>query len=139
MADIRVEQASEGRRLRIRDCVLASPAVHEFVISIREHRLTLGELIAERVRAECDSRQWGDGAAPLVSPGPVEAALNASASKERPVPDPEAEVAKALAAFEANGFVVLVDDRQVEHLESNVTVEPDTVVTFLRLVPLVGG
>ncbi|MEM8626167.1 MAG: hypothetical protein AAGG47_21985 [Pseudomonadota bacterium] len=139
MADIRVEQAAEGQHLRIRDCVLASPAAHEFVISIHEHRLTLEELIAERVRAECDRRQWGNDAAPLVVPGPVETVLNVSASKEWPVPDPEVQLAKALAAFEANAFVVLVDDRQVEHLESPVTVEPDTVVTFLRLVPLIGG
>lgn len=45
----------------------------------------------------------------------------------------------ALEAFERNGFILLVEDRQVETLEEEIRVRPDTQVTFLKLVPLVGG
>jgi hypothetical protein len=34
---------------------------------------------------------------------------------------------------------LLVDDRQVEELEEVIEIRPDTTVTFLKLVPLVGG
>lgn len=45
----------------------------------------------------------------------------------------------ALKAFERNGFVLLVDDRQMESLDEEIRVRPDTRITFLKLVPLVGG
>ena len=46
---------------------------------------------------------------------------------------------RQLAAFERNGFLILVDDEQVEQLTDCVVLSPDTVVTFLKLVPVVGG
>ena len=42
-------------------------------------------------------------------------------------------------AFGRNGFVVLVDDRQVEELDEDIELALGTEVTFLKLVPLVGG
>jgi hypothetical protein len=42
-------------------------------------------------------------------------------------------------AFKRNGFVVLVDDRQVTDLDEVLEVSADTEVSFVRLVPLVGG
>jgi len=34
---------------------------------------------------------------------------------------------------------LLVNDRQVDELEDEIEIRPDTTVTFLKLVPLVGG
>lgn len=45
----------------------------------------------------------------------------------------------ALQAFTRNGFVLLVDGRQMESLDEEIRVRPDTRVSFLKLVPLVGG
>jgi hypothetical protein len=53
--------------------------------------------------------------------------------------DPEKQFELALRAFYTNGFILLVDDKQVEELEEEIEVRPDTTVTFLKLVPLVGG
>ena len=38
-----------------------------------------------------------------------------------------------------NGFFMLVDDRQAENLDQRFVVKVDTEVTFVKLVPLVGG
>jgi hypothetical protein len=46
---------------------------------------------------------------------------------------------QALDAFERNAFVVLVDDRQVTELTETVRLREGSRVTFLKLVPLVGG
>ena len=46
---------------------------------------------------------------------------------------------RALDAFAAGAFLLLVDDRQVESAEEPVRLSDGTVVTFLRLTPLVGG
>ncbi|MFE4973332.1 hypothetical protein ACFRAR_14605 [Kitasatospora sp. NPDC056651] len=45
----------------------------------------------------------------------------------------------APAAFAGNGFLVLVGDRQVTDPEEEVELVLGTEVTFLKLVPLVGG
>ncbi|MEU1894850.1 hypothetical protein [Streptomyces pristinaespiralis] len=46
---------------------------------------------------------------------------------------------RALADFAGNGFLVLVGDRQLTGLDERVDLTAATEVTFLRLVPLVGG
>ena len=46
---------------------------------------------------------------------------------------------QAVQAFQRNGFILLVDDRQLTDLEEEVVLKPGSQVTFLRLIPLVGG
>jgi hypothetical protein len=53
--------------------------------------------------------------------------------------DATAETDKALSAFAAGAFFVLVNGRQVERLDEEITFAPDCKVTFLRVTPLVGG
>ncbi len=45
----------------------------------------------------------------------------------------------AVAAFEKTGFLILVDDRQITDLDTEIEIRHDTAVSFLRLVPLIGG
>ncbi|MCW5552407.1 MAG: hypothetical protein KIS67_09580 [Verrucomicrobiae bacterium] len=51
----------------------------------------------------------------------------------------EERYCRALDAFARNGFFVLVGDRQAESLDEAFTVTPETEVSFVKLVPLVGG
>jgi hypothetical protein len=51
----------------------------------------------------------------------------------------EARADAAEAAFDRNGFVLLVGERQVESLDEVVSLTDDPVISFVRLVPLVGG
>jgi hypothetical protein len=53
--------------------------------------------------------------------------------------EPAEQVVRALESFERNGFVVLVGDRQIEDLDAVVDLRMGTEITFLKLVPLVGG
>ncbi len=46
---------------------------------------------------------------------------------------------RALAAFQQNGFFVIVDDRQRSDLEEEILLTPRTTIRFLRLTPLIGG
>jgi hypothetical protein len=45
----------------------------------------------------------------------------------------------AIAAFERNGFFVLVGSGQVDDLDAELDLDDSTDVAFVRLVPLVGG
>jgi hypothetical protein len=45
----------------------------------------------------------------------------------------------ALDSFAKNRFLLLVDDAQVTDLDAEIVLRHDTSVSFLRLVPLIGG
>jgi hypothetical protein len=53
--------------------------------------------------------------------------------------NPEKLYSRALDAFSNNQFVLLVDDQQIEELEQDVFVTAKSNVTFLKLMPLIGG
>ena len=53
--------------------------------------------------------------------------------------DAKVEVRKALHAFQSGAYYVLVDGRQVERLDEEVELRPGSKVSFIRLMPLVGG
>ena len=53
--------------------------------------------------------------------------------------DADAQCRHAVEAFQSNGFFMLVDDRQVEDLDEEIGVTGQTCVSFVKLVPLVGG
>ena len=100
---------------------------------------------AERARHEgkiAADRDASDGW--LVTPGPVERALNGPRGVYGPGSRPdliesERLIAVALEAFARNGFFMIFDGRQIVDLDEVLTLEADSTVTFLRLVPLVGG
>jgi hypothetical protein len=105
-------------------------------------RITVRELIRERVYEEV--RQYNASAPDyfrgLVQPTDAEATLNGYRIRERRKKiDWQAQFEKAVEAFERNGFFILVDDRQVESLEDTIDITPETQVSFVKLVPLVGG
>ncbi|MFF8842529.1 hypothetical protein ACF08N_07310 [Streptomyces sp. NPDC015127] len=53
--------------------------------------------------------------------------------------DPQEAYERAVESFGRGGFLVLAGDRQITELDEHVDLSAATEVTFLRLVPLVGG
>ncbi|MFI6332340.1 hypothetical protein ACIBBG_29020 [Micromonospora chersina] len=110
-------------------------------LEIFEERLPLREVIRRRVFqevAEHNARRSGEFRG-LVRPSETERGLNGPRGHEHRRVDPHRQYDRAVEAFGRNAFVVLVDDRQVEDLDVQVEVRAGTEITFLRLVPLVGG
>ena len=75
----------------------------------------------------------------LVTPKEDEIRLNQLKDKKNKQMKPEKQVEIALKAFTSNGFFMLLDNKQVESLDSIVRIKPDTIVSFIKLTPLVGG
>jgi predicted RNA-binding protein with TRAM domain len=75
----------------------------------------------------------------LVKPVDAEVTLNGYALARPHRLDWEKQAAVALEAFMRNGFFVFVGDRQVDDLDEELTLREADVVSFVRLVPLVGG
>lgn len=103
--------------------------------------ITLRELIASRVEEEVrrHNAQTGEVFHGLVQPSDSERLLNGYRLRERRAIVPAVQIANALEAFERNGFFVLVDDRQVESLDEPIEIGLRTQVSFVKLLPLVGG
>jgi hypothetical protein len=102
-------------------------------------RLTLREIIRLRVEQEVARFNSADYEMfqGLVQPEESERILNGV--RTRPVLDAQKQFAKAIAAFKGNGFLVLLDDRQIMDLDEILHLTAQSKITFLRLVPLVGG
>jgi len=100
---------------------------------------TVREIIRLRVRQEVERFNASDQEVfrGLIEPHETEQVLNRV--RARRVLDWERQYASAIHAFQSNGFLVLVDDRQVTELDERVELRPETKVTFLKLVPLIGG
>jgi hypothetical protein len=101
--------------------------------------LTLREIIRLRVQQEVARFNEADYEMfqGLVQPEESERVLNGV--RTRPVLDPQKQFTKAIAAFNGNGFLVLLDDRQIMDLDETLHLTAQSKITFLRLVPLVGG
>ena len=101
---------------------------------------TLREIIRVRVKQEVDrfNRTEAPVVQLLVQPEESERILNGVRPTRR-ILDWEKQYAKAIAAFESNGFLVMVGERQITELDESVQLAPETQVTFLKLVPLIGG
>lgn len=113
----------------------------EFTISLPGDVVTSREVIRERVRQEVEeyNRCRPEYFRGLVHPTDAERTLNGfKLKKPRPL-DWREQYDKAVEAFHRNGFILLVDDRQVEDIDALIELRPQTTVTFLKLIPLVGG
>jgi hypothetical protein len=130
--------------LMIRDETAAGEPVHEFPLEFPSERITVRELIRERVYQEVSeynyrSQREGGLFRGLVQPTDTERTLNGfRVPKDRDI-DWEAQFARAIDAFGRNGFFILVDDRQSETLDEAIVINPNTHVSFVKLTPLVGG
>ena len=112
-----------------------------FVLDFLTERITVRELIRSRVYQEVKDyntkrTEYFHG---LVQPTEAEQTLNGFRMRKPRQIDWEKQFDRAIAAFQGNGFIILVDDEQVTELEEEIAITPDATVTFLKLVPLVGG
>ncbi|MGK7872687.1 MAG: hypothetical protein AB4426_05050 [Xenococcaceae cyanobacterium] len=53
--------------------------------------------------------------------------------------EPQAAVDNVLQAFEDGLYYVFINDEQQQELDREIYLQPNSYLTFLRLVPLVGG
>ncbi|HMQ32345.1 MAG TPA: hypothetical protein PKD53_16555 [Chloroflexaceae bacterium] len=119
---------------------LGRPPV-EFILGVPANQLSVRELIRARIEQEVAAynERQGEYFHGLVQPSATELTLNGYRMPRQRRIDPDEQVRRALDAFMRNGFLVLIDDQQVDQLDAEVVLAPSTVVTFLKLVPLVGG
>jgi len=112
-----------------------------FTLRLASERVTAREIIDRRVREEVatyNANRPGHFYG-LVQPTESERLLNGYRLRHAKLIDADEQCAKAIEAFDRNGFLLLVNDRQVESLDEPLLIGERAEVTFLKLVPLVGG
>ena len=100
-----------------------------------------GDLIRRPIQREVEAfnqseRETFQG---LVQPEESERTCNGYRLNERRKLDWQKQYEKAIRRFERNGFLVLLDDRQVTDLDEALRLSPASEIHFLKLTPLVGG
>jgi hypothetical protein len=125
----------------IHDETSSGQKTHSFTLECLTERMTVRELLRARIYQEVQDYNTREPEyfRGLVEPTQAERTLNGYRLHERRKLDWQEQFQRAVEAFERNGFFVLVGNRQAERLEEDFEVKVDTEVSFVKLVPLVGG
>lgn len=127
--------------ITIHDETSSGQKTHSFTLECLTERMTVRELIRARIYQEVQDYNTREPEyfRGLVEPTQAERTLNGYRLRERRKLDWQEQFQRATEAFERNGFFVLVGDKQAERLDDDFEVEVDTEVSFVKLLPLVGG
>jgi hypothetical protein len=128
--------------LTIRDESASGELVHSFSFALPWNLTTVRELIRARVHHEVTTFNARSSERPfigLVQPSGAERVPKGYKVALGRSVDWHEQFRRAVEGFERNQFFILVDDRQVENLDEALVIRETTKVSFVKLVPLVGG
>lgn len=125
----------------IHDETTSGVKTHSFTLECLTEELTVRELIRARIYQEVQdyNSQTTELFRGLVEPTEAERVLNGFKLQAPRKIDWKEQFQRALESFDRNGFFILVGDRQAESLDEEFRVKVDTEITFIKLLPLVGG
>ncbi len=126
----------------VRDETTRGDASNELTLELLSERITVRELIRSRVYQEVKDHNLKANQqvfCGLVQPTDAEQQLNGYRLKKPRQLDWKKQYDIAIESFERNAFLILVDDKQVEGLDTEMRLDPTTRISFLKLIPLVGG
>jgi hypothetical protein len=127
--------------LTIHDETTSGQKTHTFTLACLTERLSVRELIRARISHEV--QDYNQGATEyfrgLVAPTEAERTPNGYKLRQDRKIDWEQQYQRALAAFETKGFLLVVGDLQAQSLDQEFEIQVDTEVSFVKMMPLVGG
>lgn len=127
--------------LTIHDETTSGQKTNTFTLECLTERMTARELIRARIYQEVQDynlkeREYFRG---LVQPTDAERVLSGYQLRANRKIDWQEQFQRACQAFERNGFFLLVGGKKAKDLDQEFEVKVDTKVSFVKLVPLVGG
>ena len=127
--------------LTIHDETASGQKTSTLTLDCLTERMTVRELIRARIYQEVHdyNQREPEYFRGLVEPTNAERVLNGYKLKAKRKIDWNEQFERALEAFGRNGFFVLVGDKQAEELDQEFEVKVNTEVSFVKIVPLVGG
>jgi len=127
--------------LTIHDETAGGQKINTFTLDCLTERLKVREIIRARIYQEVQdyNLRKPELFCGLVEPANADRVRDGYKLKEKRQIDWQEQYQQALLAFDRNGFFLLVGDRQAESLDQEFEIKVDTEVSFVKLVPLVGG
>jgi molybdopterin converting factor small subunit len=126
-----------------KDETFAGKILDEILIQIEQECLSIAELIRLKVSHEVSRFNVELEKDNQAYSHQTELKLNGQDALARRLKNKQADIEqetyRAWEAFKHNTMVVLVDNRQVEGLDTEILLHKDTEVSFIHLTPLVGG
>jgi hypothetical protein len=127
--------------ITIIDTNIDGKIANEIVVEIENYSVTIAEIIKARINQEAENyngKLTGNFKG-LVKPTNSEVVLNGYRLKKHQIIDSEKQLYIALDAFQKNQFFILVDEKQADKLDERIKINKETKISFIKLVPLVGG
>jgi hypothetical protein len=127
--------------ITVHDETASGQKTNTLTLDCLTERMTVRELIRARIYQEVQdyNQREPEYFRGLVEPTNAERVLYGYKLKAKRKIDWTEQFELALEAFARNGFFILVGDKQAEDLDQEFEVKVDTEVSFVKLVPLVGG
>jgi hypothetical protein len=109
-------------------------------VLLTERTLSAREVIAEHVRAEVDRAQhYRISSLALHYMLADDLRANPAPAAAPPTLDAETEIRRAWAGLAAGRYLLVVDGASVTDLDATLTLTERSRVSFVRLLPLIGG
>ena len=110
-------------------------------VTLPQAATTARELIRCRIREEVQRHNESPAEVfhGLVQPEESERILNGFRMHGPRLLNWEVQFERACSSFLRNGFLLIVNGRQVLDLDEPLALEPESEVQFVKLVPLIGG
>lgn len=112
-----------------------------FSVEVKDKMITVKDVIKLRVFEEVENynKMRPEYFNSLVQPTDAEITLNGYRLKELRKIDAEKQYYLALDAFLSNSFFIIINNNQADDLEELVEIKDKIEISFIKLVPLVGG
>lgn len=125
----------------VRDETSSQEAIGEISLDFLTERVTAREIIRSRIYQEVSEFNARKTKAfrGLVQPQIATTSSTGEQNQKAVRIDWEKQFDVAISSFLRNGFLLLIDDRQITDLDAEIELKFDTRVSFLKLVPLIGG
>ena len=125
----------------VRDETSSREATGEFSLDFLTERVTAREIIRSRIYQEVSefNARRTKAFRGLVQPQIANTSFAGEQNRKALQIDWEKQFDVAISSFLRNGFLLLIDDRQITDLDAEIELHFDTRVSFLKLVPLIGG
>ncbi|HZG01374.1 MAG TPA: hypothetical protein VEY71_10245 [Chitinophagales bacterium] len=132
---------TDSLTLTLNDETFSGDITNRIDVRFSSEEVTVRDIIEQRVRNEVDAfnSKQPDFFNGLVQPNDAERTLNGYKLRSKHLVDPEQQVYTALAAFQKNGYFVLIDNVQAESLDQEFRLTSSTRISFVKLTQLVGG
>ena len=126
--------------LRVTDESARGEKIHSLMLNLPQSQMNLRDLICQRVTQEVNkfNLQRPVVFKCLVQPAAAEETAQGFRLPVHKDQDPVVQCEKAIAAFEDKRFFVMVNGRDVTDLDAQITLNDESSVVFLKLMPVRG-